>query len=673
MIKSLKVKLTLIIAALIVVLLVIEGVVTIKQAESRYEGLLNKNYNVQTEYYASVIDRWLSDATNTVAGADTVISALKDENSDAVLSRSLTGTLEELNAANEMSYDVYVQFDDGLFLSGSGWVPDDDYDGRTRDWYKDAFAEAGEYVFSDPYVDADSGELVVTISKSFDYGKRKGVIAYDVLIGSLLTGIDSLASDEDGGYIFVATGDGSMIYHPNDDFESTPEKIMTVNDLGIDYVTASSSDDADAIEDYDGEDKYVTARNLEKTDWVIYFVSPASNFDDIVNSLKRYIIIVIVLCLIAAVVVAIVAGSIIAAPITDASRKIKNLSDGVKSGKADLSADITTGAKDEIGHLVHAVNELKNAMAGIIEDVNGASDQLVENVENLKAAAGRTSDNVNSISNVMEEMSATSKITSESTNQVAKQIADITELTEHVSQNAEEKTAGINESLEKIDRLKDEIKISDEKMLERLNDAIERLRDRIKDTKKVEEIRVMTQGIAEVATQTNLLSLNASIEAARAGEAGRGFAVVAGEIGSLADNSSSMAEDIQKVSEDVLGVVDQLVKAAEELSDIMLKISSENSEEKNSLIEDYIASLNECYKAMSSIANDNKDISSTIQNISEAISDIDRAVDENAQGVLSVAEDTGVLVSASEDVLSGAESIDGISAELKAHVCGFTY
>ena len=76
---------------------------------------------------------------------------------------------------------------------------------------------------------------------------------------------------------------------------------------------------------------------------------------------------------------------------------------------------------------------------------------------------------------------------------------------------------------------------------------------------------------------------------------------------------------------------------------------------------------------MSSIANDNKDISSTIQNISEAISDIDRAVDENAQGVLSVAEDTGVLVSASEDVLSGAESIDGISAELKAHVCGFTY
>lgn len=675
MLKSLKLKLIMIIASLCVILLVVEGTATIKKVKPGYENVLNENYNIQTEYFGSVIDSWLEDATNTVTSADTVINAMAAEESSDSFETNLTRVLAKLNDAHEMSYDVYVQFEDGRLLSGSGWVPDEDYDGRTRDWYTAAAKNKGGFVFSDPYVDADTGELVVTISKYFQYDRLEGVAAYDVLVGSLLAGIDSLATEtnEDGGYLFVTTGDGSMIYHPNKEFASTPERVMTLADTKIDYQTGAASDDADAIVDYDGKDKYVTARKLEKTDWLIYFVSPAENFDGVVDSLQHYIIVIILVCLFVAVIVAVFSGVMVASPITDASRKVRALGDDVKNGTADLSKDIETRSRDEVGNLVHAVNELKNAMGAIIANINGASDRLVTNVEGLKYAADRTSGKVNAISDTMEEMSAASRKTSESTGVVAQQIHDIKTLTEKVSLSAEEKAGEISLSLEKIDYLKEDMKRKDLEMLDRLNAAITKLRERIADTKKVEEIQVMTQGISDVATQTNLLSLNASIEAARAGEAGRGFAVVAGEIGSLADNSSGMAENIQKVSKDVLAVVDQLVKAAEGVSDIMLKIADENTAEKNELIGEYIQSLKECYDSMSSISEDNREISLTVSTIRESVREIDSAAEENSKGMNHVAEGTNVLVDASKDVLQDAESIDEISADLKEHVKGFKY
>lgn len=675
MLKSLKLKLILIIASLCVTLLVVEGIATIKKVKPGYENVLNENYNIQTEYFGSVIDSWLEDATNTVTSTDTVINAMAAEASSDSFETNLTRVLAKLNDAHEMSYDVYVQFEDGRLLSGSGWVPDADYDGRTRDWYTEAAKNKGSFVFSDPYVDMDTGELVVTISKYFQYDRLEGVAVYDILAGSLLAGIDSLATEtnEDGGYLFVTTGDGSMIYHPNKEFESTPEKVMTLADTKIDYQTGAASDDADAIVDYDGKDKYVTARQLEKTDWIIYFVSPAENFDGVVDSLQHYIIVIILVCLFVAVIVAVFSGVMVASPITDASHKVRALGDDVKNGTADLSKDIKTRSKDEVGNLVHAVNELKNAMRAIIANINGASDRLVTNVEGLKYAADKSSGNVNAISDTMEEMSAASRKTSESTGVVAQQIHDIKTLTEKVSQSAEEKAGEISLSLEKIDHLKADMKRKDLEMLDRLNAAITKLRERIADTKKVEEIQVMTQGISDVATQTNLLSLNASIEAARAGEAGRGFAVVAGEIGSLADNSSVMAENIQKVSKDVLAVVDQLVKAAEEVSDIMLKIADENTAEKNELIGEYIQSLKECYDSMSSISEDNREISLTVSTIRESVREIDNAAEENSKGMNHVAEGTNVLVDASKDVLQDAESIDEISADLKEHVKGFKY
>ena len=657
-----------IIALLCTVLLAIESQTTLSRVKSSSEGLLNDNYAIKTLYFSTAVDGWLINCCGEIESAETVAAACSSSSTS-----QLENALTDMTSKSAMASMIYVQYADGPFVDGSGWVPDPDWDGRTRPWYEGAVSAGGKLAYSSPFVDASSGKLIVTISKYFKSSTSEGVAALDIYIDTLFKDLDALirSGGDTDSYIFVTTADGSMIYHPNKEFNSTEAKTITVNDLPIDYVRMAANDDADAIPDYDGTDIYVTLGTVASSGWNVYYVSPAAHYDDIISGIQNNMKLIFIVCLAIALAVAFAAGTFLAKPISDASRKIRTLSDNVKDGNADLSVDITTTSKDEVGHLVAAANSLKDALGSIIGDINNASGELVSSVDNLKSAADRTSDNVNNISATMQEMSASSEQTSASTTQVFQQVNDITSLTEKVSQDTADKAKGIETSLRKIGDRKAQIERNDADMSGRLNDAINKLRTCIRDTHKVEEIRSMTQGISEVASQTNLLSLNASIEAARAGEAGRGFAVVAGEIGNLANNSANMAGNIQTVSDEVLAIVDQLVKAAEEVSDIMIKISEENTEEKKVLIEEYISSLNECYDALSSISCDNTEISNSILAIKESMSEIDTAVEENAHGVVTVAEGTNVLVSASEDVLSDADSIDRISTSLREHVKGF--
>ncbi|MCR5829067.1 MAG: methyl-accepting chemotaxis protein [Lachnospiraceae bacterium] len=671
--KSLKIRLIVLIATLCVVLLGAECFFTYKKTGESFEKTLRENYDARTEYFGAVIDGWLLEATGIVGSAEASLISNSSESAEQIeLSQQASvKTLEEITKNNPTLAMVYIQLSNGVFLNGSGWVPTPEFNGLTRAWYTNAVAAKGAYCYSEPYVDASSGELVVAVSKYFNANGWEGIAAIDIFVSQLLADIDKLVSEggDPGAYLFVTNENDTLIYHPNPQFRSTTDKIMKVKDLGIDYIAAAGS--SSAVSDFNGLDVYVTQKTMGSSGWKVFYVTPAVNFDGVMHGIRNTGITILIICLVVAIICALINGIYITKPITDASNKVKALAEDVKSGNADLTQDISVKSKDEVGQLVNAVNELKGAMSGIISDVNNASGELARNVDSLKAAAAKSSDNISTISATMEEMSASSEETSASTAQVSEQVNGINALTIKVSKNAAEKTEDISKSLKKIDVRKEEIEQNDEDMSKRLEEAIGKLQEKITDTKKVEEIRTMTEGISVVASQTNLLSLNASIEAARAGEAGRGFAVVADEIGNLANNSADMAKNIQKVSDEVLGIVGELVKAAEEVSDIMVSISKENTKEKNQIINEYITSLNECYSAMSSITEDNKEISETIVTISDSIDAINCAVEDNTHGVINVAEGAQALVSVSEEVGSDAESIDKLSSDLRSHVSGF--
>ena len=99
----------------------------------------------------------------------------------------------------------------------------------------------------------------------------------------------------------------------------------------------------------------------------------------------------------------------------------------------------------------------------------------------------------------------------------------------------------------------------------KVDEILTALNQAITDSQSVDQVNSLTDDIMNIASQTNLLSLNASIEAARAGAAGKGFAVVAGEIGSLAENSRQTAGNIQKINQVVVDAVHNLADNANDL------------------------------------------------------------------------------------------------------------
>jgi len=680
--RSLRTKMIIIIAALTFVLLAVEGVISLTITQKTFKRTLQTTYNMKAEYMAESIHGWLLEYQNLVTSAESVVSASTSAE-DVV---KLIAVLEDLNDNISDVQMVYICFADGNLVNGAKWTAPEGFDARTRAWYQAAVAANGEFIYTAPYLSArDDGtnDTCLTLARYFKINNWEGVVAVDISGTALFKKITDKIEEigEDGDYVAISkpysvsegVADGEMVYcalMTEQDIEDPNASKLSTYQNGI-YLEAAN--EGSYVEDKNGTSVSVTDAKISGNGWDVLYISPSKYFTEQVNKNKNQVFVVFCICLVVAGLVSAAVGAMISKPIIEASKKVNKLSTDIANGQADLTEKVETKSKDELGVLVYGINELIASLGGMMGDITDASKKLAENVGTLKTAVSATTDNVSTISSTMEEMSASSEETSASTSQVTQQISDITALTEKVSSDTSEKTKEISNNLKNVDVLKSKMEDNDANMMKRLNSAIEALQEKIKATKKVEDIQKMTEGISDVASQTNLLSLNASIEAARAGEMGKGFAVVADEIGKLANNSAGMAHNIQEVSDEVLAIVEQLVKSAEEVSDIMLKIAKENSVEKSNLIEDYIKTLNGCYDAMSAIADNNTEIATSIGMIRDSVQAIDIAVEENAQGITSVAEGAGMLVTVSEDVLQSSKSVGEISDNLQNKISGYKY
>ncbi len=245
--------------------------------------------------------------------------------------------------------------------------------------------------------------------------------------------------------------------------------------------------------------------------------------------------------LIIAVIVAVRAASGMANAIKVMNDSVERLANG-EFKKADKYLD----RNDEIGVVLNHTNNLIDTLQEIVTNIRESAGTVASSSEELSDMTNQISHTAEDVSNAVQEIASGATQQADEIQNAATNVGRIGDA-----------VGNVQSSTNDLDDLAGKMKQASEvsgKSLESLRNAsgemtakIDEISSTIQRTQEaVTNISAQVEGITSIATQTNLLSLNASIEAARAGEAGKGFAVVAGEIGQLAENSRKMADEIKK-------------------------------------------------------------------------------------------------------------------------------
>jgi len=256
--------------------------------------------------------------------------------------------------------------------------------------------------------------------------------------------------------------------------------------------------------------------------------------------------------------------------------------------KGDLTAKIEVTSQDEVGQLLQSLKRMNASLGTIVAEVRSSSDSVSTASEQISIGNAELSARTEQQASSLEETAASME---ELASTVRQNAANAKQATEFAVSAADLAGKG-GEVVERVVQTMQEIQTS---------------------SKKISEIIGVIDGIA---FQTNILALNASVEAARAGEQGRGFAVVASEVRNLAQRSATAAKEIKGLISDSVQNVDAGAKLADEAG---------------TTITDVVKSVKKVSGAIAEIAAATGEQSTGINQVNEAVTELDRVTQQNAQ------------------------------------------
>ncbi|MDF9388507.1 methyl-accepting chemotaxis protein [Vibrio sp. 1151_11] len=508
-----------IVAASSALLLVTVSLISIQQlsiVRSEIESLVTKSLS---EMEAGVKNTIVSETESkkSLAQSMTEVIELDPLNRDYVKNILEKPKLKKSFLAIGLGYES----DGKVVENDDGWEPSADYDPRKRPWFVDAKASK-KLIVTAPYVDISTKNVIISIGTPiYDQGRFSGAMFYDMELTGLAELVNSI-NLFDAGYLFIVSGDGATIAHP--DTKNNGEKLST-------YLPQVTLKEGDQQIEIDGTRYLVSFTHIPSENWYIGAIVDESIAFNAIGVLRNSSIIYTLIGLVLSVIGLTLLIKVLMRPLGVLNEAIQD----VASGQGDLTKRLDTNTDQEFAQLASGFNTFTETLQKQITQSKAIGEEIMRGTEltvqgaHESAEAMRTQlQELEQLATAMHEMAVTSTEVANNAQGAAAAAKEADEATQDGSSVVSETTLSIDNLSARIDQAVEEVK------------GLESATANIETILKV---------INDIADQTNLLALNAAIEAARAGESGRGFAVVADEVRTLAQRTQQSTTEIRSMIE----------------------------------------------------------------------------------------------------------------------------
>ncbi|HBA97742.1 MAG TPA: hypothetical protein DCZ23_06510 [Lachnospiraceae bacterium] len=641
MIKTIKGKIILQTAVYLVLTIIVCEAVSVNALQSSMTAQAENYVRMEAADNAKVVDQWLNEQLNIVHTIRNAIAYMDTKDADTIMNYLEANLAENENA---LMYYLCFGYNGGVFPADHSTL---DLDPVTRDWWQQAVAKNG-LICTTPYKDFASGQMITSIAEPLTIQGEQAVLLADITIDTLAQLVASVGSDENiQGFLLDA--DGNVIAHENEAFLPNEDGSTVLKDaLGADIENISE------IKDYDGEMKFISTAKIDVTGWTFGIME----FKSVVTKqiVKNIIIVIAAGFTIMSIILVLMFNSIKKSLMPLESMKIF-IKDKI------IGKDNCTKQKNEVTEISYLIDEMKNGFVTVISQTKDESDAIHSKMKDANSKVSSISNNIMEISAVMEETDANVNTQTESIQHINGICKASEKIINNLENNTRQMAARAKKVMERIDIIVPELIKDKSNAVAVAHNSRKKLHKAIEGTKVTAQIAEVATAIQEIASQTSLLSLNASIEAARAGNAGNGFTVVAEEIKKLSEDTS---EKIDEVNELVLKVLDSVHQLSEESDKVLVFIDGtvmQDYDKLEMLAKNYKDDAGYYAKISKELGESTEAVSNSIQNINTIFDTIGEAQNQLSQAVGNVNKNLQQITYSSENV---SEETNGVLDSIRS-------
>ncbi|MCM3360628.1 methyl-accepting chemotaxis protein [Niallia sp. MER TA 168] len=563
------------------------------------------------------------------------------DNPDALMSK-----LDQYKGLHPEAVAVYLGTQDGKMYTSPALDLPDDYDPRDRTWFTQAMNNSvDKAIVTNPYIDASSKEMVVTITRKTADGS--GVIGIDLNLSTLEKTTKEVAVGNEGFILLLDTEQNYLV--------------SPINEAGtkVDQNFPDLYEQNSGVHHYktNGQDRTLYYLTNENTGWkIVGSMLDAETNAAVKPILQKSLLVVVASIIFGGAIIILIIRSLVSR-LKEIQNKAKKISDG------DLTEEITLQSNDEIGQLAHSFTSMQSSLKTLLKTLEHHSLMVSATAEELNASAGQTSEASEQVATAIQHVAVSAEKQTEgveanilslnqivnSTNTVLLNANGVLNRTKTTTQNAEVGKAIVQQTVNQMNEIHHSVSDT--------NKVIASLHDRTK------EIGAIVDVITAISNQTNLLALNAAIEAARAGESGQGFTVVADEVRKLAEQSQISASQITEIIKAIQQDTKETVHTMSTVECNVQKGIEISDEAINTFMEIY-DNMNLISPQMSQVASTLNDILTFVQNTEKTAELISDLAKNNAASSEEVAASTEEQLAAMEEISSSANTLASMTEDL---------